>query len=124
MIYAGADAVLIPSRFEPAGLVQLEAMRYGAIPIVRKTGGLADTVIDFHPEKGEGTGFVFEKFDPNAMLIAIVRAYESYRNKKEWRKLVIRAMTTDFSWKKSARDYIALCRKIMGERKEEKNGSE
>ena len=124
MLFAGADAILIPSRFEPSGLVQMEAMRYGAIPIVRKTGGLADTVIDFHPEKGEGTGFVFEKFDPNAMLIAIVRAYESYRNKKEWRKLVIRAMTTDFSWKKSARDYIALCRKIMGERKEEKNGSE
>ncbi|RJQ28793.1 glycogen synthase [Candidatus Parcubacteria bacterium] len=123
MIFAGSDAVLVPSRFEPSGLVQMEAMRYGAIPIVRKTGGLADTVTDFHPEKKEGTGFVFEKFDPNALLIAIVRAYESYRNKKEWRKLMHRAMNADFSWKKSARDYIALCRKIAEKRGEKGENS-
>ncbi len=111
-IYSGADAVLIPSRFEPAGLVQLEAMRYGCIPIVRKTGGLADTVEDSDPHHGKGTGFVFEPFDPQALLITIVRAHESYRNKREWTRLVERAMSQDFSWKNSARKYMALCRRL------------
>lgn len=115
IIYAGADAILMPSRFEPSGLVQLEAMRYGAIPIVRKTGGLADTVIDSDPHHGKGTGFVFEKFDPQALMITIVRAHESYRNKHEWFKLVGRAMMQDFSWKNSARKYMALCRKLQGQ---------
>lgn len=113
-IYAGADVMLIPSRFEPAGLVQLEAMRYGAIPLVRKTGGLADTVTDYDPDHGEGTGFVFEKFDPQALLIAIVRAHENYRNRREWKALVQRALNQDFSWKNSARKYLALCRKLQG----------
>jgi len=112
MIYAGADAILIPSRFEPSGLVQLEAMRYGCIPIVRRTGGLADTVEDFDPHHGKGTGFVFAPFDPNALLITIVRAHESYRNKGEWEHLIERAMAQDFSWKNSARKYIALGRRL------------
>ncbi len=115
VIYAGSDTILMPSRFEPAGLVQLEAMRYGAIPIVRKTGGLADTVEDFDPHRGRGTGFVFEKFDPQALMITIVRAHEAYRNKREWLKLVERAMSQDFSWKNSARKYIALCRRLRGQ---------
>jgi starch synthase len=114
MIYSGADAILIPSKFEPSGLVQLEAMRYGCIPIVRKTGGLADTVEDFDPHQGKGTGFVFEPFDPQALLITIVRAHESYRNKHEWERLVERAMAQDFSWKNSARKYIGLARKLKG----------
>ena len=114
-IYAGADAILMPSRFEPAGLVQLEAMRYGAIPIVRKTGGLADTVIDFDPHHGKGTGFVFEKFDPQALMITMVRAHEAYRNRREWARLVERAMAQDFSWKNSARKYIALCNRLQGQ---------
>ena len=114
LIYAGADAVLVPSRFEPAGLVQLEAMRYGAVPIVRKTGGLADTVADFDPGHGKGTGFVFEKFDELALSIAIVRAYENYRNTREWTHLVGRTMNQDFSWKNSARKYMALCKKLQG----------
>ena len=108
MIFGGADAVLIPSRFEPSGLVQMEAMRYGCIPIVRKVGGLADSVEDFDPEKEEGTGFVFEKYDSLSLAIAFVRAGELYRNKKEWFKLVKRAMAKDFSWEKSAKDYIKL----------------
>lgn len=114
LIYGGADAILIPSRFEPSGLVQMEAMRYGAIPIVRKTGGLADTVEDCDPENAKGTGFVFEKFDPQALLITIVRAHESFRNKRDWTKLVERAMSQDFSWKNSARKYIALCKRLQG----------
>ncbi|HUX35853.1 MAG TPA: glycogen/starch synthase [Candidatus Paceibacterota bacterium] len=112
MIYAGADAILIPSHFEPAGLVQLEAMRYGCIPIVRKTGGLADTVEDFDPHHGKGTGFVFEQFDSQALLITMVRAHESYRNKREWTRLMERTMSQDFSWKNSARKYMALCQRL------------
>ncbi len=107
-IYAGADAVLVPSAFEPCGLVQMEAMRYGAIPIVRKVGGLADSVSDYVPGTNEGTGFVFEKYDHLALLIAIVRAYETYRNKKAWTALVKHAMEQDFSWDKSAQEYVTL----------------
>lgn len=108
MIFGGADAVLIPSKYEPSGLVQMEAMRYGCIPIVRKTGGLADSVQDFSPEKEEGTGFVFEKYDPFSLTISIIRASELYRQKKEWDKLVKRAMAEDFSWEKSAKEYVKL----------------
>jgi len=68
-------------------------------------------VEDFDPHGGKGTGFVFEPFDPQALLITVVRAYESYRNKREWMRLVERAMSQDFSWKNSARKYMALCRK-------------
>ncbi len=108
MIFGGADAILIPSRFEPSGLVQMEAMRYGCVPVVRKVGGLADSVEDFTPEKEEGTGFVFEKYDSFSLTIAIVRASELYRNKKEWEKLMKRAMAKDFSWEKSAQEYVKL----------------
>ncbi|MEK7583373.1 MAG: glycogen/starch synthase [Patescibacteria group bacterium] len=107
-IFAGADAVLVPSAFEPCGLVQMEAMRYGAIPIVRKVGGLADSVADYVPGTSVGTGFVFEKYDHLALLIAVVRAYETYKNKKAWAALVKHAMEQDFSWGKSAQEYITL----------------
>ena len=109
LIFSGTDTVLIPSRFEPSGLVQMEAMRYGAIPIVRKTGGLADTVTDYYPGTDYGTGFVFEKYNSYAFLISIVRAWQAYRSKKEWVGLIKRAMSQDFSWKKSAKDYVKLC---------------
>ena len=108
MILAGADALLIPSRFEPCGLVQMEAMRYGAIPIVRKTGGLADSVDNYTPGANQGTGFVFNNYDRYALLIAIIRAAETFRDKKEWTKLMKRAMAKDFSWKNSAKEYIKL----------------
>jgi len=108
MILAGADALLIPSRFEPCGLVQMEAMRYGAIPIVRKTGGLADSVENFIPGADQGTGFVFNNYDCYAFLIAVIRASETFRDRKEWVKLIKRAMVKDFSWKKSAREYVEL----------------
>lgn len=108
LIFGGADAILIPSKYEPSGLVQMEAMRYGCIPIVRKVGGLADSVEDFAPEKEEGTGFVFEKYDPFSLTIAVIRASELYRQKKEWEKLMKRAMAKDFSWEKSAKEYVKL----------------
>ncbi|PIP55509.1 MAG: hypothetical protein COX06_02810 [Candidatus Zambryskibacteria bacterium CG22_combo_CG10-13_8_21_14_all_42_17] len=108
MIFGGADSVLIPSRFEPSGLVQMEAMRYGCIPIVRKVGGLADSVEDFTPEKNSGTGFVFEKYDPFSLTIAVIRASEIYRQKKEWGNIMKHAMAKDFSWEKSAKEYMKL----------------
>lgn len=116
LIFAGVDAVLIPSRFEPSGLVQMEAMRYGAIPIVRKTGGLSDSVQNYLPGQNWGTGFVFEKYDKYALLIAIVRAAETFKDKKEWRKLMKRAMAKDFSWKKSAQEYIKLFELVLNSR--------
>lgn len=109
-IFSGADAVLIPSLFEPSGLTQMEAMHYGTIPIVRKTGGLADTVIDYYPGNAKSTGFVFEKFDASSLLIAVVRAYENFQNKTIWRKLQKTAMRRDFSWEYSAREYDKLIR--------------
>jgi len=108
LIHGGADAVLIPSKFEPAGLLQLEAMRYGVVPIVRKTGGLADTVEDHDPVSNSGTGFVFKDFDSQAMMVAITRAFENYRQKSVWRGIERRAMLKDFSWDKSAKEYAHL----------------
>ncbi len=106
LVYAGADAVLVPSKFEPCGLTQMEAMRMGAIPIVRKTGGLADSVEDYNPDKQAGTGFTFERFDSSSLMIALIRAFENYRDKKNWRALQKRAMLQDFSWHSSAKKYI------------------
>lgn len=108
LIFSGADTLLMPSRFEPCGLTQLEAMRYGCIPIVRKVGGLADSVEDFNPAKDTGTGFVFEKYDTYSLLIAVIRAFDAYGYKAEWTKLQKRSMQEDFSWKKSAQEYLKI----------------
>ncbi|HUD03970.1 MAG TPA: glycogen/starch synthase [Candidatus Paceibacterota bacterium] len=108
IVDAGTDAIIMPSRFEPCGLSQMEAMRMGAIPIVRKTGGLADSVEDYNPEKGTGTGFVFEKFDSSSLMVAFIRAFENFRDKPKWRALQARAMEKDFSWDNSAKKYAAL----------------
>lgn len=112
-IYAGADVLLMPSRFEPCGLSQIIAMRFGTIPIVRKTGGLADTVRDGH------TGFVFRHYDKNAFLWAIRRAVDIYYNQKDyWRKMQINAMKKDFSWKSSAKKYIWAYKKAIRNKQE------
>ncbi|HWB34146.1 MAG TPA: glycogen/starch synthase [Candidatus Paceibacterota bacterium] len=111
-VFAGADAVLVPSLFEPCGLTQMEAMRYGAIPIVRKTGGLADTVVDATASE-EGTGFVFEKYMSASLLVAVVRAYENFRNKDFWKQLQQRAMGKNFSWEMSARKYDKMIEKAL-----------
>jgi len=111
LVFAGADAILVPSRFEPSGLVQMEAMRYGTVPIVRKVGGLADSVNDFDGEKGDG--FVFNNYDPYALLVAIVRAEETFNNKKTWSSIVRRAMQADFSWEKSAQKYDELFKILL-----------
>lgn len=113
LILAGADAILIPSRFEPSGLTQMEAMRYGAIPIVRKTGGLADSVSDYNPVTQTGNGFVFNNYDHYALLGTIIRALETYQYKEYWYNLQKRAMESDFSWYKSANEYIKLFKKAI-----------
>jgi starch synthase len=108
VLYAGADTILIPSRFEPCGLAQMEAMRYGMVPIVRKIGGLADSVKDHTSEEDPGTGFVFEQYDRYAFLGTFMRAYEIYKYPKIWREIQKRAMKENFSWEKSAKEYEKL----------------
>lgn len=105
-IYAGSDMFLMPSRFEPCGLGQMIAMRYGSIPIVRATGGLADTVDDYDPATGKGTGFVFHDYDCWELFAAVVRAQEAYRVPATWQSLMRRAMERDFSWVRSAHRYV------------------
>lgn len=105
-LYAGSDMFLMPSRFEPCGLSQLIAMRYGSVPIVRSVGGLADTVQEYDPSTGEGNGFAFVNYDPWELFAAIVRALELFRFKDIWRKLQQRGMAADHSWHASALRYV------------------
>lgn len=108
LIFGGSDIILLPSRFEPCGVVQLEAMRYGSIPLVRDVGGLRDTVAPFDTVTQKGTGFVFDDFDEFALYGEIVRALEVFKNKQLWRKLQLNAMRADFSWGHSAKEYEKL----------------
>ncbi len=112
-IYAGCDMFLMPSNFEPCGLGQLISLKYGTIPIVRKTGGLADTVIDYNPDNKAGNGLVFTKYTSREMLQALMRAIKLYKNKKEWCRLMLQAMKYDFSWETSAQKYIQLYNRVM-----------
>ncbi|MFI5043086.1 MAG: glycogen synthase, partial [Acidimicrobiales bacterium] len=107
-IYAGADMLWMPSRFEPCGLAQLIALRYGTIPVVRATGGLADTIRDYDPVAGTGNGFTFDAYDPWQFFAAVVRAAETHRHPEAWSWLVRRAMTEDVSWSRSAHRYVQL----------------
>jgi starch synthase len=110
-IYAGADMFLMPSRYEPCGLGQMISMRYGTIPIVRRTGGLADTVTEVKPSRRTGTGFGFLEPTARALAEAAMRALAAYRDAALWRQLQKNAMAEDFSWQASAREYVALYRK-------------
>jgi starch synthase len=112
-IYAGSDIFLMPSRFEPCGSNQMVAMRYGSVPVVRRTGGLADTVKDFDPRTGDGTGFSFEKYSGMMLFAAVVRALESYKHRDFWRKLMEAGMKADFSWDSTARKYTDLYHRAM-----------
>jgi starch synthase len=103
LIYGGSDVFLMPSRFEPCGLGQMIAMRYGAVPVVRHTGGLADTVKDVLEENGNG--FVFQNYTASEMMVAIKRAEDSFYHREEWNNLMRHNMKLDFSWKASARKY-------------------
>jgi starch synthase len=110
-IEAGADFFLMPSRFEPSGLNQLYSLRYGTIPIVRRTGGLADSVVDVRPETvhhGIATGFVFDAYTPEALVSTVARAIYAYRDPRLWRVLQLAAMRADFSWDRAAIHYRTL----------------
>ncbi len=110
-IYAGSDMFLMPSRYEPCGLGQMISMRYGTIPIVRRTGGLADTVTEVKPARRTGTGFGFSETTARALIEAAMRALAAYREPVLWRQLQRSAMAEDFSWQASAKEYVALYRK-------------
>jgi starch synthase len=115
-IYSGADLFLMPSAVEPCGLGQMIALRYGCVPVVRATGGLADTVTDYgtrSPRARQGTGFTFADYTPEACQVALGRALKVYRNKKAWRALQQRGMAVDFSWAASAREYVRLYQHAM-----------
>jgi starch synthase len=111
-IYAGSDMFLIPSRYEPCGLTQMYSLRYGTIPVVRATGGLEDTIQEFDPSEGSGNGFKFEEYSASALLASLRKAISSYRQKNLWKPLVRKAMTYDFSWDRSAREYLRLYQKL------------
>ncbi len=108
-IYAGADMLLMPSLFEPCGLAQMIAMRYGTLPVVRETGGLRDTVVPYNRFTGEGTGFSFANYNAHEMMFTLLDAAALYReDKKTWKKLTDNAMAQDFSWARAAEQYLAL----------------
>ncbi len=112
-VYAGSDMFLMPSRFEPCGLGQMISLRYGSIPIVHATGGLADTIQDYNPRSHKGNGFVFRTYDSRDLLVAITRAVVSFRYEKDWRKLVEQGMHQSFSWQVPASKYLLIYRKII-----------
>jgi starch synthase len=115
-IQAGSDAFLMPSRFEPCGLTQMYALRYGSAPVVRATGGLRDTVAEFDADAGTGNGFVFEKFEAAAMAAALARMIAAYRDRAQWRKLMANCFAADFSWETAARQYAAWFSRLRKER--------
>lgn len=113
-IYAGADLFLMPSLFEPCGLSQLIALRYGTIPIVRQIGGLRDTVIPYNKFTGQGNGFGFLNYNAHELLFTIKDALDVYQDDAKWRDLVKQAMRADHSWKTSSKEYLSLYLKILG----------
>lgn len=112
LIEAGSDMFLMPSRYEPCGLNQIYSMRYGTVPVVRATGGLDDTVEEFSPPSGTGTGFKFSEYTGDALLKTVQRAVAVYADAPAWRKLMKNGMARDFSWEASARKYIQLYRSL------------
>jgi starch synthase len=121
-IYAGTDVILVPSRYEPCGLVQMVGMRYGAVPIVRATGGLKDTVVAYERE-GTGTGFLFGPAEPQALAETISEALGVYQDTRAWRGLQQRGMAQDFSWGRSARAYANLYGELASVRRSARGGS-
>lgn len=113
-VEAGADLFLMPSKYEPCGLNQIYSLKYGTIPIVRATGGLDDTVIDYNPFTAEGNGFKFSAYSGPALLETVKRAIAVYCHEKAWRRLMSNAMACNFSWQTSATEYLALYRQLLG----------
>ena len=112
-IYAGADIFLMPSLYEPCGIGQLIAMRYGCVPVVRDIGGLRDTVEQYNQETGTGNGFTFANYNAHEMFDTLNKATILFKNKAEWHKIVTNAMTSDYSWQNSAKQYQELYKKMI-----------
>ncbi|HUA36290.1 MAG TPA: glycogen synthase GlgA [Candidatus Binataceae bacterium] len=114
-VQAGSDAFLMPSRFEPCGLTQMYALRYGTAPIVRATGGLCDTVSEFDPASGTGNGFVFKDYVAADLIAAVIRTLNVYRDQPKWRRLMANAFAADFSWEHAAHVYLDWFEKLRRE---------
>jgi starch synthase len=112
-ILAGVDLFLIPSRYEPCGLTQMYALRYGTVPVVRATGGLDDTVVAFDLKTRQGNGFKFTSYRPESFLEAVRAALALYADAGAWEKIVANGMKEDFSWSRSARKYLELYRSVI-----------
>jgi starch synthase len=108
MIEAGADMFLMPSRYEPCGLNQMYSLRYGTVPVVFRTGGLADTVKQIDPRTGDGTGILFDHHDPTGLRWAIETALGAYRDRALWRRVQLNGMAESFSWEAQAKIYETL----------------
>jgi starch synthase len=118
-LIAGADVIMVPSRFEPCGLTQLYGLRYGSLPLVRRVGGLADTVVDASEaavREGRATGFSFEASTPAALESALQRAVQAHAQPELWRRLMVTAMAQDYSWDGAAQRYMALYRGLTAAR--------
>jgi starch synthase len=116
-LQAGADAIVVPSRFEPCGLTQLYALRYGCVPVVAATGGLVDTVSDADADEEGGTGFVFDAGDAGALREAFHRVAAAWRNRSWWRTLQRRGMARDLGWERAAGDYVGVYERAMARRR-------
>jgi starch synthase len=112
-IMAGVDIFLIPSRYEPCGLTQMYALKYGTVPLVRATGGLDDTIVPFDPLTKEGNGFKFGPYKPAAFVAAIRQAANLFQDSRTWKRLMANGMKADFSWDKSARRYLEIYRSVV-----------
>jgi starch synthase len=117
LVEAGADVFLMPSRFEPCGLNQMYSMRYGTVPVVRAVGGLVDTVRPYDRRNGQGTGFLFSDYSPAALLDALARALAVYRQPRAWRRLQVNGMKKDFSWDRSAAEYVKVYKRVIAARR-------
>ncbi len=118
-IFAGGDMILVPSRYEPCGINQLYALKYGSVPIVRSTGGLKDTVEEFDPKRDAGTGFKFEEAEASDLENTLLKAVQLYKRDPEcWRRLMKRGMEKDFSWKRSAAEYARIYERAIKNRKD------
>jgi starch synthase len=114
-IIAGSDLLLMPSQYEPCGLTQMYALRYGTVPLVRRVGGLADTVKDFQSGKSKGTGFLFNDSEADEWVLLLQKALAFYSEKKTWKSLMLNGMKQDFSWEKAAQEYVRLYRRALKE---------
>ena len=116
LVEGGADMFLMPSRFEPCGLNQMYSLRYGTVPIVRAVGGLVDTVRPYNPRNGQGNGFMFANYQPAALMQALTAALATYANRKIWTRLQKNGMKADFSWGRSAAEYVKMYKRLCAPR--------